>query len=195
MSMAASPPASELADGYGPIVVMGVSGCGKTSVGKLLADRLGRTFVEGDSVHPPVNVRKMRMGIALEDSDRWPWLDALGRRLAEETSVIMSCSALKWSYRDRLRRLAGRPLTFVFLRGDRTLLAARMAGRNHEYMPLSLLDSQLSTLEPPVSGPQGEPDVIALDIDQPLEVIVSTVITRMTAARKRAHDTDFLEEI
>ena len=168
----------------GPIVVMGVSGCGKSSVGAKLADYFEALFVEGDSLHSPENVRKMRLGTPLQDQDRWPWLDRIGRLLSGGAqgsgSVVVSCSALKRAYRDRLRELAGQPVTFVFLQGDRMLLAARMAGRNHAYMPLSLLDSQLATLE----LPQAEADVVTIDINQPLEAIVGRAMT-VLALRKR----------
>ncbi|CDN48824.1 gluconokinase [Neorhizobium galegae] len=182
MLMAASPPASE-AGGFGPIVVMGVSGCGKSSVGERLADYLGCGFIEGDGLHPPSNVRKMRMGTPLEDEDRWPWLDAFGHRLAGTGDIVVSCSALKRTYRDRLRSLSGRPMTFVFLQGDRMLLAARMAARKHEYMPLSLLDSQLATLELPTT----EPDVATVDINQSLESIVSMAMTLLAARQRRSN--------
>jgi gluconokinase len=147
---------------------MGVSGCGKSSVGAQLADLIGCRFVEGDRLHPTDNIAKMSAGIALEDADRWPWLDAIGCELAVRGDVVVSCSALKRSYRDRLRALAGRPLAFVFLQADHSVLAARMAARKNHYMPLSLLDSQLSTLEAPL----GEAGVIAIGIDRPLDVIV-----------------------
>lgn len=186
MSTAASPPVSEDEAGFGPIVVMGVSGCGKSSVGSRLAEDLGRAFLEGDSLHPAANVRKMRMGTPLDDEDRRPWLDALGRRLGENRNVVVSCSALKRAYRDRLRSLAGGPMSFVFLQGDRALLAARMAARQHEYMPLSLLDSQLATLELPGTGPHGEPDVVTVDINQSLESIVSMAMTLLAARTRRA---------
>ena len=166
----------------GPLVVMGVSGCGKTSVGKLIASGLGYRFIEGDSRHPQANVEKMRNGIPLTDTDRWPWLDVLGTELAEDEATVISCSALKLSYRDLLREKAGRPMTFVFLQGDRALLAARMAGRRHDYMPLSLLDSQLATLE----LPQRERDVVTIEIDQPAERIASLAITRIAALAHRS---------
>ena len=195
MSTAASPSVSELAMADptisgttyspGPIVVMGVSGCGKSSVGARLADYFEALFVEGDSLHPPENVRKMRLGTPLRDQDRWPWLDKIGQLLAEDSksdrSVVVSCSALKRAYRDRLRSLAGQRVTFVFLQGDRTLLAARMAERRHEYMPLSLLDSQLATLE----LPQAEPDVVTIDINQPLEAIVGRAMTVLALRRQK----------
>ena len=157
------------AGGFGPIVVMGVSGCGKSSVGARLASRINCRFVEGDAVHPPANVEKMRLGVPLDDADRLPWLDALGRELASPGDVVLSCSALKRAYRQHLRSCAGRPLTFVFLHGSRALLASRLSGRKGHFMPSSLLDSQLATLEPPV----GESDVVTVDIDQPLEGIVA----------------------
>jgi len=181
MSTAASPLPYRKSDRTGGLVVMGVSGCGKTSVGKLLASGLGYRFLEGDSRHPEANVEKMRNGIPLDDTDRWPWLENLGAELADEQATVISCSALKRSYRDLLREKSGRPLTFVFLQGDRSLLAARMAARRHEYMPLSLLDSQLATLELPV----GEPDVVTVEIDQPVERIVSVAIARLTSLALR----------
>lgn len=182
MSMAASPPASEGEGCFGPIVVMGVSGCGKSTVGSRLAEYLGCSFIEGDSLHPDANVDKMRTGTPLDDNDRWPWLNALGERLDASRDVVVSCSALKAAYRDRLRSLSRRPITFVFLQGDRALLAARIAARQHEYMPLSLLDSQLATLELPM----GESDVATIDIDQSLEAIVTMAMTLLAARKRRA---------
>jgi len=177
MSTAASPHPFETTRCTGPIVVMGVCGCGKTSVGERLASTLGCRFIEGDSRHPVANVEKMRQGIPLEDVDRWPWLDVLGTELGEDARTIISCSALKRSYRDMLRARAGRSMAFVFLQGTRTLLTSRMGGRSGHYMPLSLLDSQLATLE----LPQGEQDVVTMEIDQPLERIVSDAIARLIA--------------
>src|SRR5690606_2611907 len=101
--------------GCGPVVVMGVSGCGKTSVGEKLAEHFGCAFLEGDSLHPPGNIEKMARGIPLDDDDRRPWLDELGGRLRDTENIVISCSALKRAYRDRLRKLAGRPVRFVFL--------------------------------------------------------------------------------
>lgn len=158
---------------------MGVCGCGKSSVGERLAFYLGVPFIEGDSLHPPANVRKMRMGVPLQDDDRWPWLDELGQKLTAHDGIVVSCSALKRSYRDRLRSLAGRPVTFVFLQGDRMLLASRMAARQDHYMPLSLLDSQLATLE----LPGAESGVITIDINNKLETIVGMAMTHIATAR------------
>jgi gluconokinase len=144
---------------YGPsaapraIVVMGVSGSGKSTLGRVLAEMLHVPFLEGDDYHPPSNRQKMSAGLALDDNDRWPWLDALGaatRVAARESSLaIASCSALKRSYRERLRQASGVELCFVWLDAERAVLEARMKERAGHFMPSSLLDSQLATLEPP----------------------------------------------
>jgi gluconokinase len=142
------------------VVVMGVSGCGKTEVGRRLAQRLGARFIDADDLHPPANVQKMRAGIPLDDADRAPWLALLNARLRDATaagaSIVLACSALKQRYRDLLAD--GVPgLRFVHLAGSRELIAARLAMRQHRYMPPSLLDSQFAALEPPV-------DAIVIDI-------------------------------
>ena len=130
------------------VVVMGVSGCGKSTVAGLIAARLGYQMIEGDGLHPPENVAKMREGRPLDDADRWPWLDRVGAALRDGDGVVVTCSALKRAYRDRLR--AARPdVVFVYLQGTRELFAARVAARKHEYMPASLLDSQFAALEEP----------------------------------------------
>ena len=158
------------------VVVMGVSGCGKTSVAEGLAASLGAAFIEGDSLHPAVNVDKMSHGIALTDEDRWPWLDTVGRAMADvlagNGSVVVSCSALKKAYRDRLRSSAGGKLAFVFLKGSRELLMSRMAAREGHFMPVSLLDSQLATLE----DPSGEAGVVTVDIDASIDAIVASAL-------------------
>jgi gluconokinase len=126
---------------------MGVSGAGKTTLGRLLAERLGMPFIEGDDYHPPTNVAKMASGVPLEDEDRWPWLDALNRRLLQEPDAVVACSALKAAYRTRL--LAGvADARLVHLHGDKALIAGRLSERQHRYMPASLLESQLAILEP-----------------------------------------------
>ena len=130
------------------VLVMGVSGAGKTTLGELLAKRLGWRFIEGDDYHPPANVAKMAAGVPLEDADRWPWLDALNRRLRREQDAIVACSALKESYRRRLLAGIG-DARVVYLHADKALIAARVAARKHRYMPASLLDSQFAALEPP----------------------------------------------
>ncbi len=156
------------------IVIMGVSGCGKTSVGQALAARLGLPYRDGDDLHPAENVAKMRAGIALQDADRWPWLDRVAGVLRDDAPVIVGCSALKRAYRDRLRAGAGGPVTFVHLAGDRQVIAARMAGRKGHYMPPSLLDSQFAALEPP--GPE---EAITIDIDQPLAAMIDRIATAL----------------
>jgi carbohydrate kinase (thermoresistant glucokinase family) len=142
------------------IVIMGVSGCGKTTLGRELAAALGVPFVEGDTLHPPANVAKMRAGIALDDRDRKPFLERVADALATAgpRGVVVSCSALKRSYRDLIRARAG-AVTFVWPRLERAVLAARLNQRRDHYMPASLLDSQLATLEPPAA------DERAIEID------------------------------
>jgi gluconokinase len=133
------------------LVLMGVAGSGKSSVMAALGALLGWPALEGDSLHPPANVARMAAGIPLTDADRAPWLDSIGRwideRVAERQSSIVTCSALRRSYRDALRR--GRPsVWFVHLSAPPQVLAARMTRREGHYMPPSLLDSQLATMEP-----------------------------------------------
>lgn len=165
------------------IVVMGVSGCGKTSVAEGLAAALPAAFIEGDSLHPAENVEKMSKGIPLDDADRWPWLDIIGRALsdalAQDKSIVISCSALKKVYRDHLRAAAGGNLSFVFLKGSRELLLGRMSARRGHFMPASLLDSQFATLE----DPTGEPGVITVDIDASIERIVAAALHGLAAPK------------
>ncbi|HET6587631.1 MAG TPA: gluconokinase [Oleiagrimonas sp.] len=134
------------------LVVMGVSGCGKSSVGKRVAEHLGWLFLEGDTLHPAANVAKMHAGQPLDDADRRPWLDAIGqwmetKQIAGESAVV-ACSALKRRYRDRLRRDRSN-VCFVWLKVSRAELERRLERRTNHFMPASLLDSQLATLEPP----------------------------------------------
>jgi len=156
-----------------PVVVMGVSGSGKSTVGAALADALGLRFVDGDSLHPAANVAKMAAGIPLDDADRAPWLDAIGQVLAAGP-VVVACSALKRQYRDRLRAAAP-TLRLVFLDGSRTLLASRMAARPGHFMPTSLLDSQLATLEVP--GP--DEHALTVDVATPVARLVSTLLVSL----------------
>ncbi|MBY3298325.1 gluconokinase [Rhizobium laguerreae] len=163
------------------IIVMGVSGCGKSSVGEKLAEALHLAFVEGDALHPAANVEKMSKGIPLTDEDRMPWLDRIGEdikaSLEKSEGIIVSCSALKRLYRDRLRAAAGGNLFFVYLEGSRALLMKRMAERKGHFMPVSLLDSQLATLEVPT----GEQGVVTVDIDDTVEGIAATALKSLAA--------------
>ena len=158
------------------IVVMGVSGSGKTTVGQLLATALRAEFAEGDAYHPPANIEKMRRGIPLDDADRWPWLEILraeiDRWLAAERTVVLACSALKQRYRDVLAK--GRPgVRFVYLEGDKRLIRDRLDRRRGHYMPASLLDSQLAALEPPA-------DAIKVDVAGTPEAIAAEVLQRLS---------------
>lgn len=134
------------------IVVMGVSGAGKSTVGAALADRLGAPFVDADDLHPPANIEKMRAGTPLVDADRMPWLDLVGVALAEAPApgVVVACSALRRAYRDRLRAVAPE-VVFVALEGDPELLAERMGARPGHFMPATLLASQLALYESPAA--------------------------------------------
>ncbi len=158
------------------LVVMGVAGSGKTTIARMLADRLGWRFQEGDALHPPANVAKMSAGTPLTDDDRWPWLHAIAAVIdgwrAEGASGIVTCSALKRAYRAIL--VGDRPdVRIVHLAGDKALIAARMAARKGHFMPTALLDSQFATLEPP--GP--EENAITVDISPGPEAIVSALET------------------
>lgn len=161
------------------IVVMGVSGSGKSTVGERLGAALDLPFRDADEFHPPANIAKMTAEIPLEDADRWPWLDAIGAAIHDTAGgVVIACSALKRVYRDRIRAAAGRPVTFVFLDGSKETVAARLGGRKGHFMPPSLLDSQLATLEPPAP----DEDVIAVSIELPVEEEVRRVVEKLTAA-------------
>lgn len=160
------------------IVVMGVSGCGKSTVGRALAQALGLHFVEGDELHSPRNVELMAAGTPLTDADRHGWLQEvasqLGNATAQSRGVVVSCSALKRAYRDQLR--AGAPdLRFVYLYGTPELLFGRMRTRAGHYMPASLLQSQLDTLEPP--GADEAP--ITIDISQAPADIVAEALRQL----------------
>ena len=155
---------------------MGVAGSGKSVIGAALAHALGVEFVEGDQYHSAVNVERMSLGVALTDDDRAQWLRSLARRIREArdagTGLVMSCSALKRSYRDILRAEAG-DLRFVFLRGERALIAERLARRRGHFMPPSLLDSQLATLE----EPSPDENVWVCDIRKSPQDLVDALVT------------------
>jgi len=163
------------------VVVMGVSGCGKTTVARLLAERLGWQMQEGDALHPPANVAKMSAGTPLTDEDRWPWLREIAavidRWRAAGTSGVVTCSALKRAYRDIL--VGDRPdVRLAYLRGSKPLIAERLAARKGHFMPPALLDSQFATLEEP--GADERP--IVLDVADTPAAIVDHLAARLDAA-------------
>ena len=168
MSMAVSPHRCDR------LVIMGVSGCGKSSVGAALSARIALPYRDGDDLHPEANVAKMRRGEPLTDEDRWPWLALVGQALAQDP-LIIGCSALKRRYRQRITETAGKPVTFVHLSGSRAVIEARMQARKGHLMPASLLDSQFAALEPP--GP--DENALTVDIDQPLAAIVDAIVTAL----------------
>lgn len=152
---------------------MGVAGSGKTTVGRKLAEALDGTFLDADDFHPPENVAKMRAGIALDDTDRLPWLDALAETLRSpsERPIVLACSALKEIYRKRLLEAAP-DLILVFLDGDHDLIRQRMEERDDHFMPTTLLESQLQTLEAPENA-------LRLDIAEPVDVLVARILAHV----------------
>jgi gluconokinase len=157
------------------VVLMGVSGVGKSTLGRLLATRTGWRFIDADDHHPAGNIAKMTAGIPLEDADRWPWLDALNRLLRAQSDAIIACSALKESYRQRL--LAGIDgARIVYLYGAKALIGARIAERKHKFMPAALLESQFATLEPPRNA-------IAIDVAEPAEASVAAIAAALAPSR------------
>lgn len=158
------------------LVVMGVSGTGKSTVAGILAGELHWDLAEGDDLHPAPNVAKMRGGQPLTDEDRWPWLDLVAGWIQQHTAAgrpgIITCSALKRTYRDRLR---GPGVVFVHLSGSKTQIGGRLSARLDHYMPPSLLDSQLAILEPPAAGE----NVLTVDIGRPATQLAAEVIERL----------------
>ncbi|MFI6465085.1 gluconokinase [Streptomyces sp. NPDC050528] len=158
------------------VVVMGVAGTGKTTIGPLLAARLGVPYAEGDDFHPQANIAKMSAGVPLTDEDRWPWLDAIGDWAHGRAGLggVVSSSALKRSYRDRLRAAAP-GVVFVHLTGDRALIEDRMAHRHGHFMPTALLDSQFATLQPLEADEAG----VAVDVTGSPEQIAERAMTAL----------------
>lgn len=154
------------------LVVMGVSGCGKTTLGAALAGALGAAFVDADDLHPPANRAKMAAGVALTDADRWPWLDRVAAALRDRAPVVAACSALRRSHRDRLRQAGG--VRFLHLAAPREVIAARLAARQGHFMPATLLDSQYATLEPPGPG-----EAVTLDARLPPDALLAEALARL----------------
>lgn len=160
-----------------PLVVMGVSGSGKSTIGAALSQRLGVPFVDADDLHPASNIAKMSRGEPLDDTDRWPWLETIGQWLADHPDGgVVSCSALKRIYRDQLRGHAA-GLVFVHLHGDRAVIERRQASRPGHFMPASLLSSQFATLEPLAPDEHG----VVIDVDQSVDQIVQAYVDQLPA--------------
>ena len=159
------------------VLVMGVAGAGKTTIGEALARRLGWRFIDADDYHPPQNVAKMKAGIPLEDVDRWPWLEGLNKELRRLDTgfqdAVLACSALKNIYRERLAQ--GIPhFIVVHLHGDFALIRERVNNRSHRYMPATLLESQFAALEPPA-------DAITIDVAATPDECIENIIPRLAA--------------
>jgi gluconokinase len=161
-------------------VVMGVSGSGKTTIGKALAERFGWEFVDGDDLHPASNVAKMHAAQPLDDDDRAPWLDAIAGRIdawhERGVSGVVTCSALKRRYRQRIVGVRSW-VRLIYLDGSRELIAERLAARRGHFMPASLLDSQFAALEPPAP----DEHAIAAPIDRPVAAIVDAIVTALSS--------------
>ena len=164
------------------VVVMGVSGSGKSTIAEGIADVLAFAYIDGDDLHSEANVAKMASGTPLSDADRWPWLDRIGETLAAalaaDRGLVIACSALKWAYRDRIRRSAPEA-RFVFLDGSASLIRERMKHRKGHYMPTGLLDSQFATLERPADD---EPHVLTVGIDAGIDAVVGDAVAALRAS-------------
>jgi gluconokinase len=157
------------------VLVMGVAGVGKTTIGEPLARALGWRFIDADDYHPPQNVAKMKAGIPLEDADRWPWLDVVNQKLREieqlRSNAVLACSALKESYRQRLAQGIA-DFAVVYLYGSAELIRSRMQTRSHRFMPAALLESQFRALEPPTTA-------IAVDVAADPSTCVAAIMARL----------------
>ncbi len=168
------------------IVLMGVSGCGKTTVGLVLAERTGWRLYDADEFHSAASIEKMRSGIALEDADRWPWLDRMNAMLVEKQaqgeSVLLACSALKQKYRDRVAKNCPR-LQWVYLKGDFDLIRRRLEARKNHYMKAGLLESQFAALEEPR-------DALVADIGAEPDTIADFILSQLQLAQTRKTGSD-----
>lgn len=163
------------------IVVMGVCGCGKSTLAKRLAEQLNGVFLEGDAFHTPANIAKMSSGTPLTDADRQPWLETLGSEIRQQAlsgAVVLACSSLKRSYRDLLRKQAGE-LFFVYLEGSPDLLNARLSARQGHYMSSSLLQSQLKDLE----APGDDEASVTLSIQESPDHLLECVLEQLSSAK------------
>lgn len=171
------------------IVIMGVSGCGKTTIARSLARSLRVKFLDADKFHPASNIEKMSSGTPLTDKDREPWLDDVGARLAKATGerdvAVLACSALRRTYRERLKRAADLDLLFILLEGSKEVLQRRVGRRTSHFMPATLLDSQLATLERP------EPDerAFAVNISQPVKKMIEEILQSPDLQNRRSNRT------
>lgn len=168
------------------VVLMGVCGSGKSTVAGSLADRLKLPYVDADDLHPWTNTQKMKMGVPLTDEDRWPWLERVGETLIQHRAhhgmAVMACSALRRVYREKIRDIAGQHVLFVLLHGSKDLLLERMRGRPSHFMPTSLLESQLNTLE----MPSPEENALVLNIHDPIATLVDAICEALGASQYAA---------
>lgn len=168
------------------VVLMGVCGSGKSTVAGSLADRLKLPYVDADDLHPWTNTQKMKMGVPLTDEDRWPWLERVGETLIQHRAhhgmAVIACSALRRVYREKIRDIAGQHVLFVLLHGSKDLLLERMRGRPSHFMPTSLLESQLNTLE----MPSPEENALVLNIHDPIATLVDAICEALGASQYAA---------
>lgn len=162
------------------LVIMGVSGCGKSTLGRAMATRLGWRFIEGDDLHPPENRAAMAAGRPLDDAMRAPWLDRIATELSQDAGVVVSCSALKRAYRDRLRGAPG--VVFIHLALPYDVAKSRVSARAAHFMPATLIDSQFAALEPPIN----EPDVIEIDATARFDRVLDAALARVARMGRSA---------
>jgi gluconokinase len=153
------------------VLVMGVAGAGKTTIGAALAEKLGWRFIDADDYHPPQNIAKMKAGVPLEDADRWPWLSRLNREIKQFDNAVLACSALKESYRGRLSQGIA-DFRVVYLRANPALIRSRAESRRHRFMPAALVESQFAALEPP-------PNAIEVDVAATPDECVAAILTAL----------------
>jgi len=158
------------------LIVMGVSGSGKSTIARMLAETIEGTYLDGDDYHPKKNIDKMSQGIPLNDDDRWPWLEIFAKAMSKQTNkTIGACSALTKAYREHLTKAAGEPILFIYLDGSKELLLERMSSRDGHFMPSSQLDNQLETLEKPDSSELS----LHVDISNTTQQIVTELLTKL----------------